>query len=165
MRLITDSCSNNIEAFGTLIIPGFESYFQTDDDDDELYCGYDSGGEQAAIDDVSDENSVSIEMEDVLKQFIDSIVIENESFRLPCYAHTLQLIVKDGLKGLTGIQSALEKISKIAKLSHSSTTMAECFEKIQVCIPKANKTRWNSQYAMVMRVVGIQTSDLNEILI
>jgi hypothetical protein len=35
VRLITDSSSNNIAAFGSLIIPGFESYFQNEDD--ELY--------------------------------------------------------------------------------------------------------------------------------
>ncbi len=99
--MITNSCSNNIVAFGTLVIPDFEFYFQNNDDD-ELYCGYDSDGEQSTIDDASHENSVSVEMEDVLKQFIDSIVIENESVRLPCYAHTLQLIVKDITKGLTG---------------------------------------------------------------
>ncbi len=136
LRLIKNSCSNNIAAFNNLVIAGFESYFQNDDNDDELYCGYDSGGEQSTTDDASDENSVSV-----------------------------QLIVKNDMKGLTGTQSALETISKIAKLSHSSTIIEERFEKIQVCIPKANKTRWNSQYAMVMRVVGIQTCDLNEILI
>ena len=164
VRLITDSCSNNIAAFGTLVIPGFESYFRNDDEDDEPYCSSDSDGEQSTIDSL-DENSVSIETDDVLNQFVDSIVIANESFRLPCYAHTLQLVVKDGMKGLTGPNSALEKISKIAKLSHSSTLIAERFEKIQVSIPKANKTRWNSQYAMVVKVVGIQPCDLNEILI
>ena len=160
--MITDSCSNNIAAFGTLVIPGFESYFQNND---ESYCDYDSEDEQPVMDGVSDEDVVSIEIEDALKQFVNSMVVENESFRLCCYAHTLQLVVNDGLKGLTGIQSALEKVSKIAKLSHSSTTMAEQFDKIQVSIPKANKTRWNSQYAMVMKVVDIQISDLNNILV
>jgi hypothetical protein len=105
------------------------------------------------------------DVEDVLKQFLDSIVIDDESFRLPCYAHSIQLVVKDGLKGSTCVQSSLEKISKIAKLSHSSTVVAERLENIQVCIPNANKTRWNSQYELVMTITGIQPSDLNDILI
>jgi len=106
----------------------------------------------------------SSEIDNALNQFITSVVTEDESFRLPCYAHTLQLVIKDGLKGATSVQSALEKVSKIAKLSHSSTTIAERFEKIKVCIPRANKTRWNSQYGMVVNVVGTQAADLNEIL-
>lgn len=32
VRLITDSASNNIAAFSSLIIAGFECYFQRDDD-------------------------------------------------------------------------------------------------------------------------------------
>lgn len=159
VRLITDSCSNNIAAFGTLIIPGFESYFQNEnDDDDDLHFDWNGDEEQTDAD-------VSTEMESVFNQFIESIVFENESFRLPCYAHTVQLVVNDGLKGVTNMKSTLEKISKIAKLSHSSTIIAERFEKIQVTIPRANKTRWNSQYSMVMAITGISASDLSDILI
>ncbi|CAF1503196.1 unnamed protein product [Adineta ricciae] len=73
--------------------------------------------------------------------------------------------VNDGLKGLKATQSSLEKISKIAKLPHSTTLVSQRFEKINVCIPKANKTRWTSQYQTVMTVVNIPPSDLNDILI
>ncbi|CAF2832828.1 unnamed protein product [Rotaria sp. Silwood2] len=34
-----------------------------------------------------------------------------------------------------------------------------------MCIPKANRTSWNSQYETMVTVTGIQQSDLNEILI
>ncbi|CAF1416363.1 unnamed protein product [Rotaria sordida] len=42
VRLITDNSSNNLSAFGELVIPGFESYFITEDDtvgsdDDDLH--------------------------------------------------------------------------------------------------------------------------------
>ncbi|CAF4150658.1 unnamed protein product [Rotaria sordida] len=133
--------------------------------DNQLNSDWNSDDEQIESNDITSENNTSIEAQDILKQLFDTISSENESFRLPCYAHTLQLTVKDGLKGLTGIQSSLEKISKIAKLSHSSTLVSERFEKIQICIPKANITRWNSQYETVVTVTSIQPSDLNEILI
>ena len=123
-----------------------------------------SDDEQNELEKPGNDNNVSIETTNALKQFFDTIVTENESFRLPCYAHTLQLIVNDGLKGLKGVQSPLEKISKIAKLSHSTALVSERFEKIHVCIPKANKTRWNSQYQTVVTVIGISPSDLNDIL-
>ena len=106
-----------------------------------------------------------MEMEDIFKRFLNSVVIENQSFRLPCYAHTLQFTVKDVVKGLAGVQSSLEKVSKIAKLSHSSTLVADRFEKIQASISDANKTGWNSQYEMVVSVIDIPPSDLNDILV
>ena len=164
VRLITDSCSNNIAAFRNLVIPGFELYFQNDDDDGDLSSEWDSDEEQLDTSIDMEKKNGSSEIDNALNQFITSVVTEDESFRLPCYAHTLQLVIKDGLKGATSVQSALEKVSKIAKLSHSSTTIAERFEKIKVCIPRANKTRWNSQYGMVVNVVGTQAADLNEIL-
>jgi hypothetical protein len=110
VRLITDSCPNNIAAFSGLIIPGFESYFQ--DDDNELYSDLNSDGEQTESDDITNENNILVDVQNVLKRFLDSIITDDESFRLPCYAHTLQLTVKDGLKGSTGIQSSLEKYQK-----------------------------------------------------
>ncbi|CAM4978827.1 unnamed protein product, partial [Rotaria socialis] len=147
-----------------LIIPGFECYFQRDDDD-ELYSDWYNDGEQTESDDAKIDNNVPLDVQDVVKQFLDSIAIDDESFRLPCYAHSIQLVINDGLKGSICVQPSLEKISKIAKLSHSSTAVAERLENIQVCVPNANKTRWNSQYDMVVTVIGIQPSALNDILI
>jgi hypothetical protein len=123
-----------------------------------------SDDEESVGENVTNENKVLADIQDVLKTFFHTVATENESFRLPCYAHTLQLVINDGLKCVTNIRNSLEKVSKIAKLSHSSTLVSERFEKIQVCIPKANKTRWNSQYETVVTVIGIQQSDLNDIL-
>ncbi|CAF2109333.1 unnamed protein product [Rotaria magnacalcarata] len=83
-----------------------------------------------------------LDVQDVVKQLIDSIAIDDESFRLPCYAHSIQLAIKDGFKAA-----------------------AERFENIQVCVLNAHKTSWNSQYDMVVTIIGIQPSDLNDILI
>ncbi|CAF4193426.1 unnamed protein product, partial [Rotaria magnacalcarata] len=59
----------------------------------------------------------------------------------------------------------LVKVSKIAKLSHTSTIFAEKLEHIGKSIPKANKTRWNSQFSTVEKVLNIPPSELNEILV
>ncbi|CAF4615388.1 unnamed protein product [Rotaria socialis] len=159
VRLITDSASNNIAAFSGLIIPGFECYFQRDDDD-ELYSDWYNDGEQTESDDAKIDNNVPLDVQDVVKQFLDPIAVDDESFRLPCYAHSIQLVIKDGLKVSTCVEPSLKKISKIAKLSHSSTAVKERLENIQVCVPNANKTRWNSQYDMVGTVIDYQM--LNE---
>lgn len=62
-------------------------------------------------------------------------------------------------------QSSLLKVSKIARLSHMSTTFAEKLERLGKSIPKANKTRWNSQFNTVEKLLGISSTELNDILI
>lgn len=52
-----------------------------------------------------------------------------------------KLVIKDGLKDSNFVLSSLEKISKIAKLAHSSTAVIERHESILLCVPNANKTR------------------------
>lgn len=47
--------------------------------------------------------------------------------RLQCFAHTLQLVVGDGLKETNAISRALSKVSKISSLLHTSTTFKEVF--------------------------------------
>ena len=137
MRLITDSCSNNIAAFRGLVTPGFELYFLDDDSEDQVDSNSDE--ERSELDDIESEAAI-IEFHNSLQQVFDSTATNDESFRLPCYAHTLQLVIKDDLKGSASIRCSSEQVSKIAALSHSSTLVSEHFEKkIHVNIPKANK--------------------------
>ena len=98
VRLITDNASNYLPAFGDTIIPGFESYFISNDDTDD-------GKVQNSFD----------------KQ--------EELLQLPCFIHTSQLVVKDGLKESECIRSLLGKVVEIAKLSHKFITMAEKLKK------------------------------------
>lgn len=167
VRLVTDNAANNIKAFENLIIPGFEDYFSEDDDNDEKGSDIDLDN---FIDDDGDESVSTVidnndlHMIELIKNSFDNVTANNESFRIPCFAHTLQLVVNDGLKEVASIQSALSKISKIAKLSHTSTIVAEKLELIGKSIPKANKTRWNSQFNTVENVLRIPSSELNEIL-
>ncbi|CAF1239179.1 unnamed protein product [Didymodactylos carnosus] len=81
------------------------------------------------------------------------------------HASHIQLCVKDGLKK-TGVstKNALEKCSAITKLSHQSTHFAERLERINVLIPSPNKTRWNSQYDTLCKIVSMPTERLNQIL-
>ncbi|CAF0869344.1 unnamed protein product [Didymodactylos carnosus] len=155
VRLVTDSASNNLTPFRGFVVPGFESYFVPDDVDDDTANDFenDSGSDvEASSDDDSDET--------------DEIYFESpDVFRIPCFSHTLQLFGKDGLKK-TGVsaKNALEKCSAITKLSHQSTHFAERLERINVSIPSPNKTRWNSQYDTLCKIVSMPTESLNQIL-
>lgn len=169
VRLVTDNASNNIKAFENLIIPGFECYFENQDEDNDeptsdidldefLDDDYDRINDPAS--DTSDPKVIEL-----IKTSLDNISGNNEALRIPCFAHTIQLVVNDGLKHVSTIQTALTKVSKIAKLSHTSTIFAEKLEKLGKSIPRANKTRWNSQFNTVEKVCRISSTDLNEILI
>ncbi|CAF4583275.1 unnamed protein product [Rotaria sp. Silwood2] len=88
----------------------------------------------------------------------------NEVFRIPCFAHTLQLVVNDGLKEAKSILGTLEKVSAIAKLAPTSSKFAEKLELMKVSIPRAVITRWNSQFVVVERILTISSLELNEVL-
>ncbi|CAF4998281.1 unnamed protein product, partial [Rotaria socialis] len=173
VRLVTDNAANNIKAFENLIIPDFEHYFNIEDDDnDEIESDIDLDGFSDDDDDDAKEESYNqvihgnaINIIEPIKHSFDNIAANSESLRIPRSAHTIQLVINDGLKQISSIQSALVKVSKIAKLSHTSTIFAEKLEHIGRSIPKANKTRWNRQFSTVAKVLNIPPSELNEILV
>ncbi|CAF5139532.1 unnamed protein product, partial [Rotaria magnacalcarata] len=89
---------------------------------------------------------------------------QEELLRLPCFIHTLQLVVKDGLNESECIRSPLSKVAEIAKLSHKSITIAEKLQNEKFSIPDAIVTRWNSQFLTVSKVVDIPNTLLNDLL-
>ncbi|XP_061880235.1 zinc finger BED domain-containing protein 4-like [Entelurus aequoreus] len=67
--------------------------------------------------------------------------------RLQCFAHTLELVVGDGLKETKVVSPSLSKLSKLSSLLHTSTTFKDVFDAEfgeQKGIPAAVNTRWNS---------------------
>ena len=87
-----------------------------------------------------------------------------ELLRLPCFIHTLQLVVKDGLKESECTRSAMAKVAEIAKLSHKSIPVAEKLQEFKLTIPLAIITRWNSQFITVSKILEIPNIFLNELL-
>jgi len=152
VRLITDNASNNLSAFGELVIPGFESYFMTEDDTEE------------SDDDINEILNISEGHRP------DDDEVQNESdkreelLRLPCFVHTLQLVVTDGLRESGCTRSAMAKVAEIAKLSHKSIPVAEKLQELKLTIPLAVITRWNSQFITVSKAVEIPNVILNELL-
>lgn len=162
-RIVTDNTSNNIKAFENLIIPGFESYFNDDDAPDSNESDSDHSD-----DDSHDNTTTNVmpsinETSHVIEDSFDNLASKS-GLRLPCFAHTLQLVVHDGLKEATCIKQSIVKVSKIAKLAHSSISFAEKLEAIGANVPKANKTRWNSQLYTVQKILEIPSTQLNSML-
>lgn len=86
--------------------------------------------------------------------------------RLPCFAHLLQLTVRDGLQMVQSSRSALAKCSKLANLIHQSCKFKESFEKKfgrDRSLPVTNDTRWNSFYSHLAAIVKLDKDLLSQL--
>lgn len=137
-HVITDHASNMMKAFN---LPGYERNEEMEEDDD-----------------------TNIDEEDIDFTSIDDY---NDSLDLPvehhgCFAHALQLIVKDGFKKAGQVNRVIAKCSKLVSHVRKSTVATEILElekKLQI----ANSTRWNSQLKMIRSVLAVDPLKLEEL--
>lgn len=76
---------------------------------------------------------------------------------MPCYAHTLNLVVQDSLK-LECISPVIEKCKTIVRHFKSSAIAMDIFKKAQniprpLSLIQEVATRWNSSFAMIKRIL------------
>ena len=90
--IISDNASNMVKAFA----PTISDEGSSDEDDDQLPV----------------ENTEAV---------LEDIVFESSADHLRCFAHSLQLTIKDGLEHAKFMTPVLGKCSKIASLLHTST--------------------------------------------
>jgi len=147
-RVVTDNASNMQKAFpDSVSLPSFD--IETDEEDlidsgDPL----DSGEE-------SDEQSG-----DEIGNFA-SFDLALGPKRIGCFAHTLQLCVKDGLAQCAILSRVLTKAAKVVNHIRKSTSATVKMETVfgKTVIPR-NETRWNSQLKMVRRLVEVNTDEI-----
>lgn len=97
---------------------------------------------------------------ETISQTLDSHCVE----RLSCFAHTLQLALKDGLDKCASIRPITAKCTKLSSLCHQSATFKERFEATfgQIrTVPTANATRWSSTYHQLSTVADLDQDMLN----
>lgn len=87
---------------------------------------------------------------------------------LACFAHTVQLVVRDGLASISGPHRAIiSKCCKLASLTYQSPLFKSSFETVigsGRSIPVANDTRWNSSYRQLEAISGLDTALLTSVL-
>lgn len=81
--------------------------------------------------------------------------------QIGCFAHTLQLCVKDGLAQCAILSRVLTKAAKVVNHIRKSTLTTVKVETAfgKTVIPR-NETRWNSQVKMVRRLVEVNTDEV-----
>jgi len=84
-----------------------------------------------------------------------------------CFAHSLQLVVHDGLKNLTVARSLIAKCSKLANLIHQSALFRSAYESALgsgKIVPSSNETRWNSTLRQLRCIANLDQPTLNALL-
>lgn len=79
-----------------------------------------------------------------------------------CFAHTINLVVRDGMKEAGSLRNVITRASQIVshvRKSTISTDLLEDYRKLQA----ANVTRWNSEVSMIRSVLRIPEEKLNEL--
>jgi hypothetical protein len=135
-HVVTDTARNMIKAFK---LPGYTED-EDEDDEEEEDCDHGQGGEE-----------LNIEAE-------TNFPTEHHG----CFAHVLQLVVKDGFKVAKQIDNIIKKCSKIVSHIRKSTVATEALEN-EKALQLANATRWNSQLKMVRSILAIPPSKLDSV--
>ena len=137
--IITDNASNMVKAFS---LPGYINTYQESDISES--------------EDDNDDHS-----EDIF-DYEDDVLDLLPPTRSSCFAHTLQLVVKDGLKNAGVFTKVVSKVSTIVSFVHKSTVAAEILEgekRLQSSVP----TRWNSQLIMIKTILEVDTDKLESL--
>ena len=88
---------------------------------------------------------------------------EDIAVRLSCFAHTLQLAIRDGLKVNSHLSRSLSKCIKLAQRSYKATQIAELLDEIGKTINRSNMTRWNSEYMLIKSILVLGKTTIDEI--
>ena len=148
--VVTDNASNMKRAFDVMQLHSEEDADEPDDgvlDDDSMWEDIEGSDEEQVRQAVSNHCSV----------------------RLPCFAHTLQLVVKDGLAKLVSapVRSVIAKCSKLCSLVHQSQVFKDAFESKfgeGRSLPKPNDTRWNSTFRHLQSIADLNQGTLTSLL-
>ena len=136
-HIVTDNAANMFKEFS---LPGFETTVTnetwSDDDDDE------------------DDDLTTAVSDDSLFEYVND--------HISCFAHTLQLVIKDGFQQAGTINKVLVKASAVVshvRKSIHATEMLENYKRLQT----ANATQWNLQLAIVRSILNIPDEKLRSL--
>ena len=136
-HIVTDTASNMVKAFS---LPGYEEEIQ----------------ENEIISDEEDDEHDLEECDSESSTLIDQAIPADHH---GCFAHKLQLVIKDGFKQASQIERIIRKCPKFVSHTKKSTIASEHLENEKALQP-ANTTRWNSRLKMLHSILSISSDKL-----
>ena len=137
--IVTDNASNMRKAMDVMT--------SVQDDDD-----------QTTLDDPSFWLDMDVDVASVMGEYHEHV---------SCFAHSLQLVVRDGLSVISSGRPFLSKCSKIANMVHQSALFRGQFESVigaGKSTPSTNDTRWNSSFKQLSAFLSLDLNLLNKLL-
>ncbi len=158
-RIITDNASSMLKAY---------KFGLTVNDNDYASENQENEPDGVSIRFGDDDNDFSLSNEWLL---IDWCEADSDSYdkdddtsiRLSCFAHSLQLAIRDGLKDAPYLSKSLSKCIKLARRSHESTKIADLLDDVGKSINRSNVTRWCSEYLLIKSIIELGKNTIDEI--
>ncbi|CAC5403295.1 unnamed protein product [Mytilus coruscus] len=138
-NVVTDNAANMKKAFN-FSLPGFPDTLIDEKSENE------SGDESDSESEIDDFN---VELPD-----------DNFPTLGHCFAHTLQLVVKDGLKDTSNsLKTVISKAANIVKFVRKSVNASDILEN-EKRLQSENATLWNSQIIMIRSILAVPEEKL-----
>ena len=161
--LVTDNASNMKKA-----VDVFKAFHVQDEEEGENASENDDADQLSSLDD----DTVWQDLDEDDDHLVEQAMTKCSTSRLACFAHTLQLTVRDGLEKLNSskgqnMKTVVGKCVKLANLCHQSAQFWEAFEEklgAGHSIPTANTTRWSSTYTQLQAVARLDRNQLESVL-
>jgi hypothetical protein len=116
---------------------------------------------ETLINDFIEEDQISNTFYLIKYLFSNFYLIIKELAYLPCLAHNIQLVIKDGLNLDGKYISLINHVAKdIVAKSKSSSIIAAELRKLNKKLNKKNITRWNSILFMIRSVLKLSTEEI-----
>lgn len=168
VAIVTDNASNMkraVDIFKALAIVSDD----VGNEQDIASSSDENADDTTSLDDVT----VWQDLDTADEQLVHDAIANCCTSRLACFAHTLQLTVRDGLDKLSSgkgqnMKTVMGKCVKLASLCHQSAKFREAFEEkmgVGRSIPAANATRWNSTYTQLHAIASFDRNKLEELLL
>ncbi|CAF3184086.1 unnamed protein product [Rotaria socialis] len=157
-RIITDNAASMVKAYK------FGLSTQSEQECFSSHNGIDISDGDTKSDACDDDfNFTDFQFFNIQHDGIINNVEDGSPIRISCFAHTLQLSVRDGLEKLSQISKLLEKCRILARCSQKSTKIADILDQIQKHFEQTTVTRWNSEFMLIRSVLSINKEDLEAI--
>ena len=135
-RVITDNASNMIKAYklGLSVGDGVDQENELESFSSEEYSFNTYSSEKSNL-------SVELSLTDPISDINDESLSMNMNPRLSCFVHSLQLVIRDGLKNAPHLSKTLNKCKELSRKSHKSSKVADILDDVDRRLSRSNVTR------------------------